>query len=178
MNRNQKDHVPGCLRHSSYSPCSLLAAKYGVQPSECVPLVQFVRSSCSHLTFAGLMTIGMPDYSSKPQNFEVLQCMRRYSNCIGLPPQLLRALIYIHQSHAFPLICTLYHNLSFNCRWISRGFLQCLNACKRSVCDHLGLEEGDVELSMGMSNDFEQAVSCHFDLGKPELGPQRIQAGN
>ena len=82
MNRKQKDHVPGCLRHSSYSPCSLLAAKYGVQPSECVPLAQFVRSSCPHLSFAGLMTIGMPDYSSKPQNFEVLHLGRHLNDCV------------------------------------------------------------------------------------------------
>lgn len=45
-------------------------SKSGVEPGEVVPLVQHVLS-CKHLQFAGLMTIGMPDYSSRPENFEV-----------------------------------------------------------------------------------------------------------
>ena len=48
--------------------------KYGVEPSECTKLAQHIRQSCGHLRFAGLMTIGQPDYSSRPENFEVLLC--------------------------------------------------------------------------------------------------------
>ena len=36
-------------------------SKYGVDPGDaCVALARHVHSSCSHLRFAGLMTIGMP----------------------------------------------------------------------------------------------------------------------
>jgi uncharacterized pyridoxal phosphate-containing UPF0001 family protein len=48
--------------------------KYGVEPSECAKLAQHIRQSCGNLRFAGLMTIGQPDYSSRPENFEVLLC--------------------------------------------------------------------------------------------------------
>lgn len=40
--------------------------------------------------------------------------------------------------------------------------LQCLVRCRDEVCAELGLQVSDVELSMGMSGDFEQAVSCNF----------------
>ncbi len=33
--------------------------------SKCTELAQHIRDSCQHLKFAGLMTIGQPDYSSK-----------------------------------------------------------------------------------------------------------------
>lgn len=45
--------------------------KYGLEPDKCTELAQYIRDSCKHLKFAGLMTIGQPDYSSKPENFEV-----------------------------------------------------------------------------------------------------------
>ena len=38
-------------------------------------------------------------------------------------------------------------------------FFQCLVGCRKNVCEMLGLSLEDVELSMGMSNDFEKAVS-------------------
>lgn len=36
--------------------------------------------------------------------------------------------------------------------------LQCLAKCREEVCQALNLQSGDVDLSMGMSGDFEQAV--------------------
>ncbi len=62
--------------------------------------------SCPKLRLAGLMTIGQPDYSSRPENFT------------------------------------------------------CLAACRREVAAALGWSEQQLELSMGMSGDFEQAVSA------------------
>ena len=53
--------------------------KYGLEPDKCTELAQYIRDSCKHLKFAGLMTIGQPDYSSKPENFEVWQML--------IPPQ-------------------------------------------------------------------------------------------
>ena len=49
------------------------AAKYGVDPGQCVEVVRHVKSECPNLVFAGLMTIGMKDYSSTPENFKVIR---------------------------------------------------------------------------------------------------------
>lgn len=49
-----------------------LAAKSGVDPSRCVELAKHVKLCCPHLELSGLMTIGMPDYSSTPENFKVI----------------------------------------------------------------------------------------------------------
>ena len=37
--------------------------------------------------------------------------------------------------------------------------LQCLIDCKKTVCESLKLDSDAVELSIGMSSDFEHAVS-------------------
>ena len=40
---------------------------------------------------------------------------------------------------------------------------QVLIQCRKDVCEQLSLDPATVELSMGMSNDFEHAVSiCHL----------------
>jgi uncharacterized pyridoxal phosphate-containing UPF0001 family protein len=36
--------------------------------------------------------------------------------------------------------------------------------CRQKLSKELGLEEKSIELSMGMSNDFEQAVTCLLHL--------------
>lgn len=50
-----------------------VAAKSGVEPSECVELAKHVHLDCPNLVFSGLMTIGMLDYSSTPKNFKVFK---------------------------------------------------------------------------------------------------------
>ncbi|KAI8474550.1 MAG: hypothetical protein J3K34DRAFT_366172 [Monoraphidium minutum] len=80
-------------------------SKHGVEPSEAVALAAHVATACPHLRLAGLMTIGMPDYSSRPENFE------------------------------------------------------CLSKCRSEVAAALGLDPNDLELSMGMSGDYESAIS-------------------
>ena len=53
--------------------CNLsFSAKYGVEPSGCVELASHVKQACPNLIFSGLMTIGMLDYSSTPENFKVI----------------------------------------------------------------------------------------------------------
>ncbi|CAI5980701.1 unnamed protein product [Closterium sp. NIES-65] len=101
-----------------FPPTTLPPGKHGVHPSACVDLVRHVTAECPNLAFAGLMTIGMPDYSSRPENFE----------------------------------CALF------------VLLMALARCRTEVCEQLGLAPGELELSMGMSNDFEQAVSCSFEV--------------
>lgn len=90
-------------------------SKYGVVPEECVALAQHIARNCSNLHLAGLMTIGMPDYSSRPENFA------------------------------------------------------CLADCRKQVADSLGLKESDLELSMGMSGDFEAAI---------EMGSTNVRVGS
>jgi PLP dependent protein len=89
--------------------------KHGVEPSGCVPLALHIASACPHLRLAGLMTIGMPDYSSRPENFE------------------------------------------------------CLAACRREVAEALHTDPAALELSMGMSGDYEQAV---------EMGSTNVRVGS
>jgi len=45
----------------------------------------------------------------------------------------------------------------------------CLINCRKEVCEKLGLSENDVELSMGMSHDFEKAV---------EMGSTNVRVGS
>ncbi|KAL1320295.1 hypothetical protein HN51_065013 [Arachis hypogaea] len=60
-------------------------SKFGVDPSECVDLVKYVKDrQC--LEFCGLMTIGMPDYTSTPENFKTLwNCRSEVCKAIGIP---------------------------------------------------------------------------------------------
>ncbi|KAE9591477.1 hypothetical protein Lal_00038889 [Lupinus albus] len=50
-------------------------SKSGVEPTLCVDLVKHIRN-CPNLEFCGLMTIGMLDYSSTPENFKMLSDCR------------------------------------------------------------------------------------------------------
>ncbi|CAI0626009.1 unnamed protein product [Linum tenue] len=90
-------------------------SKMGVEPSECMELAKHVSERCLNLEFCGLMTIGMLDYSSTPENFKTLA------------------------------------------------------NCRSEVCKALGIEEEQCELSMGMSNDFEQAI---------EMGSTNVRVGS
>ncbi|XP_019168698.1 PREDICTED: proline synthase co-transcribed bacterial homolog protein-like [Ipomoea nil] len=59
--------------------------KSGVEPDGCVRLVKHVTSSCPNLEFHGLMTIGMPDYTSTPENFKTLaKCRSEVCKALGI----------------------------------------------------------------------------------------------
>jgi pyridoxal phosphate enzyme (YggS family) len=61
------------------------ASKHGVEPGDCVTLAKHIVSECPRLKFAGLMTIGMPDYTSKPENFETLRkCREEVCAALGM----------------------------------------------------------------------------------------------
>ncbi|MEW5310363.1 MAG: hypothetical protein WDW38_002170 [Sanguina aurantia] len=112
-----------CATFRPTSPLSIMLqvntsgeeTKFGVEPSGCVPLATHIATQCKHLRLVGLMTIGQPDYSSRPENFTVL------------------------------------------------------SACRREVALALGLAEQSLELSMGMSGDFEQAI---------QMGSTNIRVGS
>ncbi|CAK9137255.1 unnamed protein product [Ilex paraguariensis] len=102
--------------------------KSGVEPTGCVELAKHVSLSCPNLEFCGLMTIGMPDYTSTPENFK---------------------------------------NLA---------------NCRTEVCNALGIPEEKCELSMGMSGDFELAVTPTFVDGMEimdiEMGSTNVRIGS
>lgn len=43
-----------------------------MEPAGCVPVALHVARMCPHLKLAGLMTIGQPDYTSRPEDFSTL----------------------------------------------------------------------------------------------------------
>jgi uncharacterized pyridoxal phosphate-containing UPF0001 family protein len=88
-------------------------SKHGVAPAEAPALARHVRDACPHLRLSGLMTIGQPDYTSRPENFASLR------------------------------------------------------AAARAVAGELGWAEADLELSMGMSGDFEAAIEMGSTNGEP-----------
>jgi len=99
--------------------------KHGVEPQDAAPLAQHIVAECPALTFAGLMTIGMPDYTSRPENFITLQ------------------------------------------------------QCRAEVASALGVEPETLELSMGMSGDFEQAIemgSTNVRVGSTIFGAREYKA--
>ncbi|KAJ4975253.1 hypothetical protein NE237_000359 [Protea cynaroides] len=60
-------------------------SKSGVEPSGCVELVKHVKLGCPNLEFSGLMTIGMLDYTSTPQNFKTLSdCRLEVCKALGI----------------------------------------------------------------------------------------------
>ncbi|XP_078428507.1 uncharacterized protein LOC144700830 [Wolffia australiana] len=64
-------------------------SKSGVDPSGCVALAKHVKLSCPNLEFSGLMTIGMLDYSSTPENFRTLaQCRAEVCKALGMEEDL------------------------------------------------------------------------------------------
>ncbi|XP_030453377.1 uncharacterized protein LOC115674978 isoform X1 [Syzygium oleosum] len=60
-------------------------SKSGVEPANCLELVKYVKSRCPNLEFSGLMTIGMPDYTSTPANFKTLSnCRTEVCKALGI----------------------------------------------------------------------------------------------
>ncbi|KAL4555724.1 hypothetical protein LXL04_038352 [Taraxacum kok-saghyz] len=60
-------------------------SKSGIEPASCVDLVKHVKFNCPNLVFSGLMTIGMPDYTSTPENFKTLsRCRSEVCKEIGM----------------------------------------------------------------------------------------------
>ena len=63
-------------------------SKSGVEPSGCLELVKHVSQNCPNLEFCGLMTIGMPDYTSTPENFKTLaKCRSEVCKALGIPEE-------------------------------------------------------------------------------------------
>lgn len=64
-------------------------SKSGVEPNSelIVELATFIKTKCPSLVFSGLMTIGMLDYTSTPENFQCLYDLReKVAAELQLPP--------------------------------------------------------------------------------------------
>lgn len=90
-------------------------SKHGVEPAAAPELAKHVAFACPNLTLAGVMTIGMPDYSSRPENFE------------------------------------------------------CLTRVRSAIAAEVGVDASSLELSMGMSGDYEAAI---------EMGSTNVRVGS
>ncbi|XP_002965019.2 pyridoxal phosphate homeostasis protein [Selaginella moellendorffii] len=61
-------------------------SKSGVEPSACVELAKQIKADCPNLEFSGLMTIGMQDYTSTPENFKaLLNCREDVCKALEIP---------------------------------------------------------------------------------------------
>eukprot|EP00252_Welwitschia_mirabilis_P014657 TRINITY_DN322_c0_g1_i1.p1 TRINITY_DN322_c0_g1~~TRINITY_DN322_c0_g1_i1.p1 ORF type:complete len:244 (+),score=53.15 TRINITY_DN322_c0_g1_i1:60-791(+) len=88
------NHLNRAVASTGRSPLKVLVqvntsgeeSKHGVEPSECAELARHVKSECPNLHFSGLMTIGMLDYSSRPENFQALSsCRKEVCKALGIP---------------------------------------------------------------------------------------------
>ena len=63
-------------------------SKSGVEPgTPVVDLAKHIAEECANFRFRGLMTIGMPDYTSRPENFEALRkCREEVCAALGRRP--------------------------------------------------------------------------------------------
>lgn len=128
------------------------AAKSGVEPSSVVELARHVNMQCPNLVFSGLMTIGMPDYTSTPENFRV--CYLIYT-VLYVPKS------GVHWFNDHNIQISWFFSISLLTKVVffsSHNLNQTLTNCRAEVCKALGMSEDQFELSMGMSGDFEQAV--------------------
>jgi hypothetical protein len=65
-------------------------SKHGVDPAAAPALAAHVAGACPHLALGGVMTIGQPDYSSRPENFVCLAAVREaIAAQVGVPPDTL-----------------------------------------------------------------------------------------
>lgn len=119
-------HFSFCLSNSlawSFWLYVIFSAKSGINPSGCAKLVEHVKLQCPNLIFSGLMTIGMPDYTSNPQNFRVIlysyvdrdyttleHCIKMNSLSLSFLPEILEYLEMYHLSQ-----CWLFSWLDWLC---------------------------------------------------------------
>lgn len=65
-------------------------SKHGVDPSEVIGLCTHIANNCPNLRLGGLMTIGMPDYTSRPENFATLvSCRDAVAEALGMQKEAL-----------------------------------------------------------------------------------------
>lgn len=104
-------------------------SKSGLPPGAAViKLAEYVATQCPRLRLRGLMTIGMPDYTSRPENFECLTACRK---------EVAAALQALYNNKQEGSTTTNNIHASYNA---------------------VDLDETSLELSMGMSGDFMNAI--------------------
>ncbi|PON41201.1 Proline synthase co-transcribed protein [Parasponia andersonii] len=92
-NEKVANHLDNAVSSLGRNPLKVLvqvntsgeASKSGVDPFGVVELAKHVKLNCPNLLFSGLMTIGMPDYTSTPENFWILSnCKIEVCKALGL----------------------------------------------------------------------------------------------
>ncbi|XP_073027411.1 uncharacterized protein [Primulina eburnea] len=91
-------------------------SKSGVEPSGCVELAKHVRLTCPNLEFCGLMTIGMPDYTSTPENFKTLaNCRSEVCKELGMAEE--QCELSMGMSGDFEMALIIYSGHDCRLRW-------------------------------------------------------------
>jgi hypothetical protein len=117
------------------------------------------------------MTIGMRDYTSTPENFQVISSswildLRIWSRLLELTgfglhrEERCKSFGVCCEEHTFRVLCGLQQLMKFYIWKITllEWWMQTLANCQKEVCKELDIPEHECELSMGMSGDFELAV--------------------
>lgn len=137
--------------------------KSGVEPEGVVALAKYVKNECKHLDIRGLMTIGMPDFSPRPKCFAVLEVSKPETCDVQFP------YCPIKKSPLLQLTCIYQKFQPRSCAMLS------VQDSRKAVAMELGVNKEDLELSMGMSGDFEQAIemgSTNVRVGSTIFGPR------
>ena len=100
--------------------------------------------------FSGLMTVGNANYTCTPDNFQVREACHIASS-FSVSSLLAYAFALFPAFRPSADIRALQPNIC--------GLLQCLMECREDISEELKLDKNKIELSMGMSGDFELAVS-------------------
>ena len=126
--------------------------KSGVNGNALTDLVQFILTECNNLKFCGLMTIGADRTGEEGQNPDFLVCLKNIIICCIFKYIFMYLQVEEHDQR-------LYH--SFYIETLVPIFnLQMMAKLRESLCDELKLDPKSFQLSMGMSGDYEEAVSC------------------
>ena len=137
-------------------------SKFGVEPADAPQLAQHIHTECQHLRFRGLMTIGQQDYSSRPENFTVRGRVSAGSLCCATGCRLQFPVQSFDRRHW--CMSLLPSSLTAFLEALASTWTQCLKEVRTEASKLLDIPEDDIELSMGMSGDFEQAVSMITSL--------------
>lgn len=87
----------GCERYRGGRPLDIFVqvntsgeeSKSGTEPgAPTIEVASCIAKDCPYLRLAGLMTIGMPDYTSRPANFLTLtKCREEVAQAVGVAPE-------------------------------------------------------------------------------------------
>ena len=145
---------------------SLEDSKSGVDYNkfeEIVSLARFIQTECGHLNLTGLMTVGAPTHAPTPSladiNSQLLAAgtVQDVGGCVGVIAKAAHADV-----SRYPLLIQWYRQhsqgSSNSSSSINNRDFQCLRQVRDGLAAALQVAPSSLELSMGMSGDFEAAI--------------------